>query len=280
MTAASADLNTIQQSLGSNQHPVEEAVTIYGGTAVAVNTAGYAQPAADTAGLKFAGIAQKKADNAAGADGAINVDVDCPDAAIWGHSGIAQADVGKDVYFADDSTVSETVSFCYAGKVARYISSSLVLVDHRPAYAKRPSGHALPIIAFCAEFDCAVDAEEHELIAAIDNHAGLTVLAVFGVTSEVFAGSSEDQGVVTVYDSDDTALATLTAEDGGQGADDLIIGVGASSTECPLHDAAATGDPAVIVAAAKSVYGKVTQATVGTPTGKIKVTILATPLAA
>lgn len=119
------------------------------------------------------------------------------------------------------------------------------------------------------EFDCDDDngdVLEHMLIPASQNKHGLILLEVFGRITEVMAGSSEDQGIVTVEDGADNVLCTLTPSD--TAAD--VVGDRVNSS-VPLG-AAATGDPLKIVAAGVAVQGFVSQQTSGgTPAGKMVV---------
>lgn len=136
--------------------------------------------------------------------------------------------------------------------------------------AKRPQ---LDPIVY--EFDCDGDngdTDSHVLIPAEMNPNGLLILGIYAVVTEQMAGSSEDQGVVTVSDESDNALATLTASDAAADAvGDIVVGYAAA--------AATTGDAAVTVAAGEYVDAAVTQQTSGgTPAGKMKVYVHAIPL--
>ena len=130
-------------------------------------------------------------------------------------------------------------------------------------------GGAIPAVVY--EFDCqtGVDAATHILIPAALNPTGLVIQHGFAIVTEQFAGSSEDQGIVTVEDTDGTDLFTLTASDAGADAlNDIIQGYSAP--------AASTGAAAKVVAADKGVRGLVTQATSGgSPAGKMKVILVA-----
>jgi predicted RecA/RadA family phage recombinase len=122
------------------------------------------------------------------------------------------------------------------------------------------------------EFDCqtGVDTDPHVLIPAEMNPNGLLILGVYAVVTEQFAGT-EDQGIVTVSDESDNAIATLTASDAGADAvNDIIVGYSAP--------AASTGDAAKIVAAGEFVDAAVTQVTTGSAAGKMKVYVQAVPL--
>lgn len=128
---------------------------------------------------------------------------------------------------------------------------------------------------FVYEFDCetGVDASTHVLIPANYNKRGLLLLAAYALVTEVFGGASEDQGIVTIEDTDGTDLCTLTATDAGaDAANDVIVGTSDVFS-------ATTGDAAKVVAAGKGIRGVVTQATSGAgAAGKMKVYVLVMPL--
>lgn len=90
--------------------PVKAATTINKGALVVID-AGYAAPARTATGLLAAGRAEETADNSSGSAGDIRVLVRRGAfAANNSASGdaIAQADLGKTVYFVDDNTVAKT----------------------------------------------------------------------------------------------------------------------------------------------------------------------------
>lgn len=128
-------------------------------------------------------------------------------------------------------------------------------------------------IAF--EFDCETgvgDTADHILIPAYMNPRGLILWEVFGRVTEVFAGSSQDQGIVTIEDIDNNSICTITPSDAGADVvGDVVVG----------HDGSdlATGGALKLVAAGKAVTGRVSQQTSGgTPAGKMTVHFLAIPL--
>ncbi len=92
------------------------------GKMVAVNAAGYAIEAADTASIIVFGVAQETVDNSAGANGAASVLVRRGKAFKMKNSATAavtQASVGSSVYVEDDETValaSGTTNDIAAGK--------------------------------------------------------------------------------------------------------------------------------------------------------------------
>lgn len=137
-------------------------------------------------------------------------------------------------------------------------------------------GHGQSVLQqFVYEFDCqtGIDADPHVLIPAEMNPNGLLLIEAIALVTEVFAGSSEDQGIVTIEDTDGTDITTFTPTDAAADVvNDIVKGAGDAAT-------AATGDAARLVAAGKGVQGKVTQFTSGgSPAGKMKVYLVFMPL--
>lgn len=117
------------------------------------------------------------------------------------------------------------------------------------------------------EHDCAsaaADSLAKNIVPIGANTGGLIIERVYGKVTEVFAGT-EDQGVVTVQDSDDNTIATLTPSDAGADAlGDIIVGY--------QIDQASTGDALKTVAADKGVQSILTTATT-TASGAGKMTV-------
>jgi hypothetical protein len=121
-------------------HPVEEATTLYQGTLVFLNAAGYAVGDDAAGSNRFAGIAIGEADNSAGADG--DIEVECwaeGDFPLVG-SGFSQASVGLDVYATDNFTISTTAAGTKIGRVTRYVSSTKVIVSIETKNFAVPAG--------------------------------------------------------------------------------------------------------------------------------------------
>ncbi|MCD6416735.1 MAG: hypothetical protein J7M08_08590 [Planctomycetes bacterium] len=88
--------------------PVAGSTCIYAGSLVCVNAAGYAVPAADTAGLLIAGVATAQCDNGAGSDGDLSVVVRRRGRYRFNYRGALTQDAqGAKVYAADDQTVDD-----------------------------------------------------------------------------------------------------------------------------------------------------------------------------
>ena len=110
MAALAADRNTPYRDGLYISVPVKAGAKIYAGSLV-VADGGYAKPAAKAASLVALGRAEHLADNASGANGDIQVQVRrgtfrwATTAAAAGK--VTVAELGKDVYIADDQTVDK-----------------------------------------------------------------------------------------------------------------------------------------------------------------------------
>lgn len=134
MTALAADRQTSEKSGTLKSYPVA-AVTIYKGSMVCVNSAGYLVPAADTSGYSnVLGVADEKVDNSGGSPGAKNCRVASGKAYKFAASSITQAMVGDLMYVVDDQTVDETDpgNSIRAGILVEFISATVgwVFVQH------------------------------------------------------------------------------------------------------------------------------------------------------
>lgn len=111
MTALSADRNTPRRSGDKRVVPVAAATVLYAGAMAAINAAGNAVPVTVSTTLKGAGRVERRADNSAGAAGAISAEIS---AGIFRFANsaagdlITQADIGSDCYGVDDQTVAKT----------------------------------------------------------------------------------------------------------------------------------------------------------------------------
>jgi hypothetical protein len=110
--------------------PLAAAAKIYKGTLVAINASGYAVAAADTANYKLAGVAYETVDNTAGANGDKSLRVEKSGEFEMNGSGLAQGDLGKEVYVTDDSTVQTAANTngMKAGAIVEFLSASKVRV--------------------------------------------------------------------------------------------------------------------------------------------------------
>lgn len=202
--------------------------------------------------------------------GIVEADANSGDTWNDGDPLVYKASTGKAIArtLALDPTADLYLGTAHGAKVSGQTTAKLVLNAHSPA-----NGVVVQSVVY--EFDCetGVDATAHTLIPAALNPNGLILLAAYGIVSEVFGGGTQDQGIVTIRDSDANAICTLTPSDAAADAlNDVVVGT------FDLFSAA-TGDVAKIVAAGKGVQGIVSQPTSGSAVaGKMKVYVLFIPL--
>ena len=118
------DRNTHRREGDGFAYAVGASVKIFAGAIVALNATGYATPGAVATTLKSRGIAQELADNSAGADGAITVDVRRGVFRVGNDGTVTIADIGNDAYIVDDQTVADN-----NGTGTRSVAGKIVDVD-------------------------------------------------------------------------------------------------------------------------------------------------------
>ncbi len=181
-----------------NEFPVIAADIIYEGGAVGlVDASGHAQPLA--AGNRFAGFAEAKADNAAGAAAAITVRVIESGKIELPVSGAVITDMGQPVYATDDDTFSfNPAGGVFVGFVHRFVSAGVVIVsfdalNYRDPWAHKTVRETLTGVKTfdaqdCGKLFCVTDAGDGDALtlpAIADGLSGITILAIgaFGTTA-------------------------------------------------------------------------------------------------
>ena len=132
MSALTKDRDTVRKDGVYASYPVKGGVKLYAGSVVCVNAGGYALPGADTAGLKFVGVARGSVDNSGGPDGAVNVEAWRKGSFEFACSGMARGNTGDAVYVVDDQTVglaATTTNDIPCGKIAEFNTAMSVYVD-------------------------------------------------------------------------------------------------------------------------------------------------------
>lgn len=286
MTAATAS-RTMQYKLKDDPRghyvelPVAAATTIYAGSLVGMLATGYVQPyvastvATTLTGFdRLVGIALEEVDNSSGLAGALTVKVLIGGCFYHAVSGLAITDVGAPVYASDDSTLTKVaLGNAFVGWVERFEASGYGMIR----LAGPNSGGVGPIFNRWSASIETVAANLALLIHATENQNGLLVLWAGALVTEQFGGGTQDQGIVTLQDTDGTTLGiTFTPSDAGADAVGDIIPPAANSVAI----GAALGNALVIVPAGKGVQAKVTQLTSGTSeAGAMKVGLIAVPVA-
>jgi hypothetical protein len=132
MSALTRDRATSYREGIEVEFPVAAATKIFAGSMVCVNAAGYAAPAADTSGYRFAGVAMEQADNSSGADGAEKVRLRRVGVFEFDAAALTQAMVGDAMYAADDQTFANTTgvtNHIEVGTLAKYVSTTKGWID-------------------------------------------------------------------------------------------------------------------------------------------------------
>lgn len=189
-----------------SDYPVIASDIIYDGAAVGlVDGTGHARPL--TTADRFVGIAIEKADNSAGAAAAITVKVRKRGAVQLSVTGALITDIGQPVYASDDDTFTlNPASGAFIGRVDRFVSSGVVIVEYGPEIrdpwvhkTKRETLSGTKTFdaedcgkLFCVDADADGDALTLPAIAA--GLSGLTILAVgaFGSTAVTIDPNSGD----------------------------------------------------------------------------------------
>ena len=105
---------------------------IYAGSLVCVNAAGYAVPAADTAGYQLAGVALEQVDNSDGSDGGKTVRLRRTGVFEFDAVSISQSMVGLLMYAADDHTFDDAAGLTNdikVGLLVKYVSATKGWID-------------------------------------------------------------------------------------------------------------------------------------------------------
>lgn len=189
-----------------SEFPVIASDIIYDGAAVGlVDGTGHARPLAS--GDRFVGFAIEKADNSSGTAAAINVRTRIRGQVQLSVTGAVITDVGQPVYASDDDTFTfNPASGPFIGRVRRFISSGVVIVEYgvefRDPWAHKTVRETLSGTKtfdaedsgklFCVDADADNDALTLPAIAA--GLSGLTILAVgaFGTTKVVIDPNASD----------------------------------------------------------------------------------------
>jgi hypothetical protein len=132
MAALTKDRATPYREGVEMEFPVATAVKIYAGSLVCVNANGFAAPAADTAGLRLAGVALEQVDNTTGADGTKNVRLRRQGVFEFDAASITQAMVGDPMFVVDDHTFDDaagTTNDVKVGVLVKFGSATKGWID-------------------------------------------------------------------------------------------------------------------------------------------------------
>lgn len=199
MTTLAANKSRVFEQGRANTLAVIAADIIYEGAAVGVVVGtGHARPL--VAGDQFAGFAERKADNSAGAAAAINVDVIRDGQIELTVAGVTITDVGRPVYATDDDTYQMSpVGGSFVGFVKRHVSSGVAIVVFDAFQFKDP--YATRTVREVVSANKTLDAEDTGKLFWVDTDAITITLpavaaGVFG--AQVVNGGSFGAVAVTI----------------------------------------------------------------------------------
>ena len=132
MSALTRDRATPYREGIEVEYSVAANMKIYAGSLVGVNAAGYAAPAADTSGYRFAGVAMEQVDNSGGSNGGMNVRVRRAGVFEFDAVSISQDMVGAAMYAADDHTFDDAAGLTNdvkVGLLVKYVSATKGWID-------------------------------------------------------------------------------------------------------------------------------------------------------
>lgn len=124
--AASKNVPVVLETGDRNVIPVAATKRLFQGAMAWLDASGYATP---TPGETFLGHVTAEADNRTGLDGALSVSLHYGRYRLQvALTGVALTDVGAPVYATDDNTCA-LVGTYQVGKVVRYVSANLAVVE-------------------------------------------------------------------------------------------------------------------------------------------------------
>jgi hypothetical protein len=132
MSALTRDRATPYREGIEVEYPVAANTKIFAGSLVCVNSSGYAVPAADTSGYRFAGVAMEQVDNSDGSDAGKVVRLRRTGVFEFDAGSITQDMVGADMYAADDHTFDDAAgptNDIKVGRLVKYVSATRGWID-------------------------------------------------------------------------------------------------------------------------------------------------------
>jgi hypothetical protein len=132
MSALTRDRATPYREGIEVEYSVAANTKIFAGSLVCVDAAGYAVPAADTSGYRFAGVAMEQVDNSDGSDGGKVVRLRRAGVFEFDAVSITQDMVGADMYATDDHTFDDAAgptNDIKVGRLVKYVSATRGWID-------------------------------------------------------------------------------------------------------------------------------------------------------
>ena len=250
------------------QYGLTASAHVYKGGFVGLAIDGYVR--AFVAGDLFLGLAYEEGDNTSGADGDVKVRVFTQGDFELAIASLSIQDIGAPIYASDDATATlNPDNASYIGSVVDFVSAGVGIVRLQTGQLVRGQSYTA-----VGKVDCETGQTPSSvvLVPASLNSNDMVIRSAYAVVAEQFAGSTQDQGIVTLQDTDGASInITFTAADAGADAvDDAILNGGSDKT---LNEAA-SGEALATIPAKKGLKAVVTQATSGgSPAGKMQIVV-------
>ena len=131
MTALTDNKEVAEKNRRLLSQEVEGSAVIHKGALVKIKANGNLAPMSAEAGAHAAGIAYEACDNSAGASGDVECKVLREGVFELVSAGLAQSDMGEEVFASDDQTVStvQGANELSVGRIVRVLSATAALVD-------------------------------------------------------------------------------------------------------------------------------------------------------
>lgn len=130
MTALTKDTNRCEKRGKLLAMPVKGGVVCFHNALLMIDADGFVKPCISEAGASFAGMAYEKVTATDAADGELLIRIERQNAIEVDGAGFVQADLGKEVFAADDNTVqlAAGTDLVRVGVIVEVISATRVLV--------------------------------------------------------------------------------------------------------------------------------------------------------
>ena len=288
MTTLAADnvIDTLTSDYeGTKSDYAVGAVQIYKGGFVSLDATGYlamltcSASAATISGSRFIGISLDNVNNTAGSAGDKRCQVLTSGVFRKALTSAAVLDIGCPVFASDDNTLTKDDALGpYIGQIENVPASGYVNVS----FDTRKLAGVHVMAWHSPDIDLTTASDLVRLIHPTDNHGGILIAGCGAYVVTAVVGSSEDQPVVTLRDSDGTAIGAGLAFTGTNTTPDAagdMIQLDTPQNVPLLGDAVASSlnAAAPIVAADKGLDAFVTTASAGTPAGVYRVWVMGFP---
>jgi hypothetical protein len=138
MTALVKDIQRVEKEGKLLAMPVKGGVVCFKNALMMIGADGYVKPCISEAGASFAGMAYERVTATDASDGDLSIRLERQNAIYVAGAGFVQADLGKEVYAADDNTVqlAAGTNLVKVGVIVEVASATSVLVKMNTNIAK------------------------------------------------------------------------------------------------------------------------------------------------